>query len=393
LPENPDVRLAVSTKIADRVVTGLDIQGRLETVLPGPAAIIAAPVANQIEQGLQTRIETAMASPAFQTAWVAANRLAHQQAVEILRGKSESVYVQDGYVVLDVWPLVGIALQQLQAQGIIPASVTLPDLSQGLPEGAFDRLNNLLGGRIPADIGTVPLVPADKLQQAQQVVSIFDWITVLLVVITIALVLTTIWYSGRRLRTVVLLALGGAVALVLARFAIQGAQSAIVSSITDADTATTIRGVVTLAFDNLYAWSRVVIVLSVIVAIVAYFAGRPAWAVALGGRASEAGGRAAAGVGSMAASGAAGAPSRETATAWARGNRRALNWVGIGAIGFVLLWVVAGLWVALLGIALVALLEFGLGLLGADGAVSMGDRSDGPSDAPVEGDAVSGSVG
>lgn len=393
LPENPEVRLAVSTKIADRVVTGLDIQGRLEAVLPGPADIIAAPVANQIEQGLQTRIETAMASPTFQTAWEAANRVAHQQAVDILRGKSETVYVQDGYVVLDVWPLVGIALQQLQAQGIIPATVTLPDLSQGLPEGAFDRLDNLLGGRIPADIGTVPLIPADKLQQAQQVVSIFDWITVLLVVITIALVLTTIWYSSRRLRTVVLLALGGAVALVLARFALQQLQGAIVSSFTDADTATTIRGVVTLALDNLYAWSRIVIVVSVVVAVAAYFVGRPAWAVALTGRATEAGGRAAAGVGSLAASGRTGTSSRETVAAWARANRRTLNVVGIGAIAFVLLWVVSGFWVALLGVALVALLEFGLGLLGGDQGAESAADAQASSRAPVEPGAPPESVG
>ncbi len=388
LPENPDVRLAVSTKIADRVVTGLDIQGRLEGVLPGPADIIAAPIANQIEQGLQTRIETAMASPAFQTAWVAANRLAHEQVVSILRGKSETVYVQDGYVVLDVWPLVGIALQQLQAQGIIPASVQLPDLSQGLPEGAFDRLNNLLGGRIPADIGTVPLVPADKLEQAKQVVSIFDWITVLLVLVTIALVLTTIWYSGRRLRTVVLLALGGAVAIVLARFGIQELQSSIVSSLTDADTATTVRGVVGLALNDLYGWSRIVIFASVVVAVVAYFVGRPAWAVALAGQAAEAGGRAAAGAGA-AASSARSAGTRETATAWARANRRTLNLAGIGAIAFVLLWVAAGFWIALLGVALVALLEFAIGLLGPDASQASASSPDeiapasAGSDAPV----------
>jgi hypothetical protein len=364
LPEDPDVRLAVSTKVASRVVTALDIQGRLEAVLPGPADIIAAPISNQIEQGLQTRLEGAMATPEFQTAWVAANRLAHQQVVDILRGQSETVYVREGYVVLDVWPLVGIALEQLQAQGIIPATVALPDLSQGLPPGSFDRLNAVLGGRIPADLGTVPLVPADKLEQAQRVVSVFDWITVLLIVLTVVLIAVTIWYSARRRRTIALLALGGAIALVLARFAIQSLEGALVSSITDANTATILRDVATLAINDLYGFTRIVIFASVIVAIVAYLSGRPAWATQLAGRASEATGRAATGAGAPAQSGSAGAPSRETVGGWARANRRTLNWIGIGAIAFILLWIMSGFWVALLGTALIGLLEFGLGLLG-----------------------------
>ena len=116
----------------------------------------------------------------------------------------------------------------------------------------------------------------------------------------------------------------------------------------------------------------------------AYLSGRPAWAVAVTGQAKEAGGRAAAGVGTLTASG--GGSTGERSLAWARANRRTLDRIGIAAIAFILLWVVAGFWVALLGAALVAVLQFGLGLLGGNSNPSTepgGQRPDGT--APPEG--------
>jgi hypothetical protein len=110
------------------------------------------------------------------------------------------------------------------------------------------------------------------------------------------------------------------------------------------------------------------------------------------GQATQAGGRATAGVGTAAATARTGG-TRESATGWARANRRTLNVVGVGAIAFVLLWVVSGFWVALLGVALVALLEFGLGLLGGDQGAAKGGDAGARAQASVETDAPPGSIG
>ena len=367
LPSNPTFRLQVSTKVANRVVTALDVEGRIAGFMPGRTAVVAGPIADQVEQGLQRRIDTAMASPAFQTAWVQMNRVAHQAIVNILRGNSQTVTIVDGYVVLDVWPLVGVALTQLQAGGIIPADVALPDLSQGLPPGAFDRLNVLLGGRIPADLGTFPLVPADKLEKAQSLVSIFDLVTIGLVIVTALLALLTIWYANRRLRMLVLLALGGLMALVLARFAIRGLEAAIVSSVSDDSTATTIREVISLVLVNLYAAFRVVILVSVVVAVVAYLAGRPSWLAALTTRGKPT--TAAIQAGADSTTGTLIEVPRPSLVEMARENRRMLTQLGLGAVVFVVLWVVSGFWVALLAVLLLGLLQLGIGWLGGqDGA-------------------------
>jgi hypothetical protein len=338
----PAVQEAVSSTVAHKVVLALDVQGRLEGMLTERLQPLAAPVASQIEQGIGRRLATAMASPEFQAAWLHANRLAHRQAMEILRGRSQVLYAQDDAVVLDVWPLVGMALGQLQAQGVIGADVALPDLSQGLPAGALDDLNAAFGGRIPASLGTVAIAPADGLLAAQQIVSVFDWITVALIAVSVLLVLATVWWSGRRRRAVVLVAFGAATGLVLTRFAIGGLESAIVSSIADAETGATIRGVLHAALADLFHFSGVVIAAGLIVAIMAYLAGRPAW---LG----------------LAASRARGANTAATVP-W---RRRDVERLGLAAIACIVVWIAAGPWLALLTVTLLGILEVGLQQLDA----------------------------
>ena len=55
--------------------------------------------------------------------------------MRLLRDEAENVNVVNGYVTLDVFPIVGKALEQLQASGIIPPEVVLPDLSQPVEPG------------------------------------------------------------------------------------------------------------------------------------------------------------------------------------------------------------------------------------------------------------------
>lgn len=305
-----------------------------------------------------------MATPEFERAWLAANRFAHESIVKILRGESESVVIVDGYVRLDVWPLIGIALTQLQTAGVIPADVALPDLSEGLPEGAGSRLEQTLGITVPPDFGTIPLVPSDRLEAAQQAVRIFDIITVGLILITILLALVTIWYAPRRLRMTVYLAVGAVVSVLVGRYVLGALQDAVVSSLTDADTATTVRSVLDVALADLYAFSRIVVIGGIAIAIIAFIAGRPAWLVSAAGRAGGATRQAAAGAGALAGSAVGQAPSAQTTGDWARLHQRELRLAGLAVIGFIIVWATMGLEIALLAAALVALLEIGIGLLG-----------------------------
>jgi hypothetical protein len=159
---NPAVIAATSDRVSARVVTVLQVQDRLETLLPAPLDFVAVPIAQALQDQIRERMAVAMATPAFERAWLAANRVAHEGIVKILRGQSETVEVVDGYVRLDVWPLIGIALNQLQAAGVIPAGVDLPDLSEGLPEGLVTASSRRSGS--PSPDFDHPLVPSDRLE-------------------------------------------------------------------------------------------------------------------------------------------------------------------------------------------------------------------------------------
>jgi hypothetical protein len=361
---NPAVIAATSDRVSAKVVDVLDVQARLEARLPAPLAFVAVPITQALQDQIRERMATAMATPAFEQAWLAANRVAHQSIVKILRGQSESVVIVDGYVRLDVWPLIGIALTQLQTAGVIPAGVALPDLSQGLPEGAGSRLEQTLGITLPPDFGTIPLVKADRLEAAQQVVRIFDIVTVGLILITILLALVTVWYAPRRLRMVVYLAVGGVVSVLIGRFALGVLEDAIVSSLTDANTATTVRSVLDVALADLYGFSRIVVLGGIVVAVVAVVAGRPAWLMSVAGSAGSTTRQAAAGAGAIAGSAVSQAPSSQTTGDWARLHRRELRLAGLAVIGFIVAWAAMGIEIALLAFALIALVEIGIGLLG-----------------------------
>lgn len=337
----PAVQEAVSSAVAHKVALALDIQGRLEKMLTERLQPLAAPVATQIELGIGRRLATAMASPEFQAAWLEANRSAHRQALEILRGRSQVLYAEGDVVVLDVWPLVGIALGQLQAQGLIGADVTLPDLSHGLPVGALDNLNAAFGGRISASLGTVPVAPARSLLAAQRIVSMFDWITAGLMGISLLLVLVTIWGSRHRRRAVIRVAFGAAAGLVLTRFAIGGLELAIVAGVADAETASTVRGLLHAAIADLFSFSGIVIATGLVVATAAYLAGRPAW-LRLPARADG-----------------------ETVAATMRQRRRDVERLGLAAIACTVVWIAAGPWLALLTVTLLVILDVGLRQLDA----------------------------
>jgi hypothetical protein len=135
---------------------------------------------------------------------------------------------------------------------------------------------------------------------------------------------------------VVYLAVGGVVSVLLGRFVLGGLEGAIVSSLTDADTATTVRSVLDAALADLYAFSRLVVVGGIVVGVVAFIAGRPAWLTSAAARAGGATRQAAAGAGALAGSVAGQAPSTQTTADWARLHQRELRLAGLAVIAFII---------------------------------------------------------
>jgi hypothetical protein len=275
---DPAVIDLISARVATGVVTAVDVQGRLGQVLPGPAAIIAAPIADQIEQKLEAVVGNVLVSPQFQTVWVDANRALHQKVVAFLRGDTTVLQTRDGVVYLDVYPLIDAVLRQLQQTGIIPADAELPDVS-GFSLGTPGRalLERTLGITLPEDFAAIPLFEAAGLEKAQGIVQAFDVITVGSVILTILLMLGAILLALRRRRMVMAVGLGAVAALMLLGIIIRLAKDLVVSNFADPQGAAAVAAIFTAVITDLRSTLIWVAIAGIIVVVVAYLLGRPSW--------------------------------------------------------------------------------------------------------------------
>ena len=355
---DPAIVEPVSARISTQVVDALDVQGRLETRLPDALKPLAGALTASVRNAIDTRLRVAFQDPGIQAALVNSLSFTHTQVVRLLRDEFDAVGVADGYVTLDVFPVVGAALTELQTMGIIPADVQLPDLTAPeAPEALAQRLESALGVTLPPDFGTIQLMPADRLEAARSVVRIFDLVVILLVILTTALVALTLWLARDRRRTLIYLGIGTIIAFLVARLAIRSAEDLIVAGIADANIAGATRAMVDTTLQDLRGLTLIIVVATAILAIAAYLWGRPRWVTVTTTYVGDAAGRAGSAASASVAGAAGRAPDRDTLTETVRQNRPAIERIGLGVIAFILVWLAAGLEIALLGAALIVGLQ------------------------------------
>ncbi|MFL5683064.1 MAG: hypothetical protein ACJ77O_07975 [Chloroflexota bacterium] len=355
--DEPAVIDPLAERISVQVVDALDVRTRIENRLPDIAKSLAAPLTIQVQEAIDRRLQQALTNPRLQQALTNTVSFAHERIVNLLRGDSNAISVVDGYVAIEVWPIVGAALDELQSEGLIPADIQLPDLSSGEPPAILSgRVATALGITLPANFGTIQLMPADRLLAYQSYVRAFDIIVVILIVVSLALIALALWLSTRRRRMLIFLAVGTIIAFVLARLAVNGIVGSLVSGIEDADMALAVRTVIDAVVSDFRGITTLILIGLGVVAILAYLSGRPAWArrvtSSAGGAASRAGSAAGSAVGSAAGAAVVAAPSRETMAETLTANRATVERIGVAAIAFVVLWLAVGLDIAILAAAL-----------------------------------------
>ncbi len=351
---DPAVVDPLSARISNQVVEALEVHARLESRLPDALKPLAGALTVSVRDAIEARLRGALQDPRIQDAIVNSLSFTHEHVVRLLRGESEVVAVVDGYLTLDVFPLVGAALTELQAMGIIPADVQLPDLTAPeAPEALAQRLETALGVTLPPDFGTVQLMPADRLEAASSVVRIFDLVVILLVILSIALVALTLWLARDRRRMLIYLGIGTIIAFLVARLAVRTAEDVIVAGVADADIASATRAMVDATLQDLRGLTLIIVVATAILAIAAYLWGRPRWVTATASYVGDAAGRAGSAASSSIEGAAGRAPDRDTVAQTVRQNRTAVERIGLGVIIFILVWLAVGLEIALLGAALI----------------------------------------
>ena len=324
--DQPEVIDPLAARISTQVVTALDVQVRLENVLPERVTAIAGPVTLALQDGLTRRLETLLAEPRMQQALTRTLAFAHTRVMNLLRDRAEAATVVDGQVVLEVYPALLVALQQLQTAGIIGADVELPDPATAEPPGVVRGiLENRLGVTLPEDFGTIPLMPVESLETAQTAVRVFDLVVIVLIALAVALVALAIWLSAKRRRMVIYLAIGTIAAFVLARLFTNAAADALTSGIAQQGLRGAIESILDATLSDFRGWALLILIATGIIGILAYAYGRPNVSVA------------------------------------AFSSERSMERIGLALIALVVLWIAVGLEVALLAAVLIVGLEFVLG--------------------------------
>jgi hypothetical protein len=343
---DPDLIDPVAARISEQVVTGLDVEARIAAELPGPSSRLAGPITAAVQGAIERRLQDVLANPQVQTGLLRSLTFTHAHLVAFLRGDTSAITLEDGYVQLNVFPVLGAALTELQTMGIIPADVQLPDLSSDeAPAVVAERLEARLGITLPPGFGTIRLMQADRLAAAQTVVKAFDLLVVLLVILSVVLAVLAVWLARQRRRMLVYLTIGVIVALIVARVTIRAVANAAADAVAAQGLGPAVRAIVDATVTNLIGLTTIVLAVTAAICVVAYVAGRPAWLVRLAGRTSSAG--------RAAGTTAAGTVGAAATSAQAIEPGFSAEQIGVAVIVFAVVWIAVGLEIALLGAALI----------------------------------------
>ena len=279
--ENPAVTSAVAARATDQLFTELNLQARLKDALPPKASFAAAPVANATKGFVAGQLANVMASPQFQAIWTATLTSMHQLLVAVLRGQhTAAVSTSGGYIVLNTVPLINQALGKVSglASDLTGKPVTLPTItSADPPQQAINKLSKALGVTLPSDFGQITLVKSSDLAQVQRGVKAFDRLTLVLPLVTIVLIALSLWLSVNRRRTVLQLAVGVSLLMIVERRVTLHEQGTLASGAHNPQVAQIVLGDLLHGFFVLTAW---VLGVALVVLVIAVLSGPYRWALA-----------------------------------------------------------------------------------------------------------------
>lgn len=212
LLDEPRIQEAVASFLVAELFTQVDdVQAEVESWLPEDLRGLAGPLTAALRGQATTAVEGLIGSERFRATWLAANRVAHENLVSILREESRpALSTTGGEVTLDLGELLQVVGRDL-----------------GLSAAVLDRL--------PPDAGTVTIFKSDQLDAVQQTVAVLDFLSWFLTVVVAALYAAAVYLAqGRRLvvlRNVGLsLVAGGVFVLAVRAIAIRLVLDAIVAN-------------------------------------------------------------------------------------------------------------------------------------------------------------------
>lgn len=159
LIQNGTIRGALSEYLVEQLYENVDVEKKIEEVLPNSVKELAGPAATGLRQVGGTGAEKVLETGTAQSLWETANRTAHEQLMAVLENKKEAVSTANGEVTLNL----GSLLTNLAGQ---------VGLAKNLAE------------EIPPDAGKITILKSEQLKTAQDIVVAIKGLALVLSILT-----------------------------------------------------------------------------------------------------------------------------------------------------------------------------------------------------------------
>ncbi|HEX4008765.1 MAG TPA: hypothetical protein VHX62_02080 [Solirubrobacteraceae bacterium] len=250
LLQNPTIRTATANYLVDQLYANVDVSGEVQSALPQRLKPLADPIAGALRSAAVSGTELALSRPVVQNAWRVVNRAADAQLIQIINGGGRAVSVNGGAVTLNLRNV-------------------LNDVAGRLGISAD------LGAKLPPAAANLVVLRSDQLSLVQDIGQGLSGLAVALyIIVPLLCIATMIIAIGRRRRTLLSIGVAGIVAgLIVILF-----RSLIVTNVAnalvkDASLRPAANAVVSIATTLLTQVAGAVILIGVVVAVCAWFAG------------------------------------------------------------------------------------------------------------------------
>ncbi len=275
--DQPAVQTAVADKLGSELVSVLNLQAKLEPVLPENIKFLAGPIASGANNFVQSQVTKIVASSQFKQLWNTALTLTQKQVSDALEGKNQNLQVQNGEVYINLIVVVNNVLQQLSTQlpQVLGKTITIPTIPSDPAsiDQATQIVQKYLGVQLPPNFAQIPIMPESQLVAAQNVVKVVDYSTTLLFVLAAIFLILAIWISAGRRRTIFLVGAFLALLTGVVFFALREVGKSAIDSITDPTLQPAVQEAVKVIFQTLKTGATWLLVIGVLIALVAYLVG------------------------------------------------------------------------------------------------------------------------
>jgi hypothetical protein len=288
LVDDPAVSDALATEITAAAFEALDVPGRvsaaLESIpaLPESARFLAGPISAGAQTAVRDQVQRFIDSEAFERIWIQIHRTVHDKVTALLDGdysQLPNVTIHGGEVRLNLVTAIAAVLRDVTQNGVdrLGFDVTIPEIPTATEaSAAISQLESALNVDLPDDYGQVTIMTQDQLTDYQTAARRLNRFGLALGIVTAILIGLAVLIAPNRRRAIIWAGLGGTIGIILATIVLRRVRFRIVDSMQGA-AKTVADNVFTQVGGSLRHAGIVVAIVSLLVAIVAYVAGRPPW--------------------------------------------------------------------------------------------------------------------